>query len=94
MLFAADKLSKARDLRLDAAPARKSLSGGAGINRSRARRLTNYRHCLQLLEEQLPGSPLVRQLRTELDAGGDGAITEPVLAREDGRTALRTKEAK
>ena len=58
MLFAADKISKARELRVhpDTAP------------RSRRRRLTNYRACLRLLEEQLPHSPLVRELDTELEA--------------------------
>jgi HD domain len=79
MLFAADKLSKARELRLGPTPARKSHSGGGGITRSRGRRLTHYRRCLALLQDQLPDSPLVKQLRTELDAGGDGAIGEPVL---------------
>jgi hypothetical protein len=43
--------------------------------------LTHYRQCLALLEDQLPDSPLVKQLRTELDAHFDGAISEPVLAR-------------
>ena len=80
MLFAADKLSKVRELRLGPAPARKSHSGGAVITRSRDRRLTHYRHCLALLQDQLPDSPLVKQLRTELDAHFDGAIGEPVLA--------------
>jgi (p)ppGpp synthase/HD superfamily hydrolase len=80
MLFAADKLSKVRELRLDPTPARESLSGAAGITRSHGRRLTHYRHCLQLLQDQLPDSPLVRQLRTELDAHWDGTISAPVLA--------------
>jgi len=80
MLFAADKLSKARELRLAPTPARKSHTGAAAITRTRDRRLTHYRHCLALLEDQLPDSPLVTQLRTELDAGGDGPISEPVLA--------------
>ncbi len=80
ILFAADKLSKVRELRLGPAPARKSHSGGAVITRSRARRLTHYRHCLALLQDQLPDSPLVNQLRTELDAHLDGAIGEPALA--------------
>jgi hypothetical protein len=79
MLFAADKLSKVRELRLGPTPARKSHSGGAVITRSRARRLTHFRHCLALLQDQLPDSPLVKQLRTELDAHLDGAISEPVL---------------
>jgi HD domain-containing protein len=80
MLFAADKLSKARELRLGSTPAEQSLSGGAVITRSRGRRLTHYRHCLALLQDQLPNSPLVKQLRTELDAHLDGAISEPLLA--------------
>jgi HD domain len=81
MLFAADKLSKVRELRLDPTPARKSPSDGAGITRSRSRRLTHYRHCLALLEDQLLDFPLVGQLRTELDAPLDGAVSAPVLAR-------------
>ena len=80
ILFAADKLSKVRELRLGPAPARKSHSGGAVVTRSRDRRLTHYRHCLALLQDQLPDSPLVKQLRTELDAHLDGAIGEPALA--------------
>jgi len=46
MLFAADKLSKVRELR--------------------ARRLKHYQRSLALLEERLPGSPLVTELRDEL----------------------------
>jgi (p)ppGpp synthase/HD superfamily hydrolase len=53
MVFAADKVSKARELRLERSPSK--------------RRLTHYRHCLGLLEARLSGSPLVAQLRTELD---------------------------
>ena len=56
-LFAADKVSKARELRL----------GGAGVHRSRRRRLAHYQRCLAILQEHLPGSPLVAQLRAELD---------------------------
>ncbi len=78
MLFAADKLSKARELRLAPTPARNS-SGGAAITRSRNRRLTHYHHCLALLQDQLPDSPLVKQLSSELDAGGYGAVSEPAL---------------
>ncbi len=81
MLFAADKLSKVRELRLGPTPARKSRSGGADITRLHDRRLTHYRHCLALLEDRLPDSPLVRQLRTELDAQLDDALSAPVLAR-------------
>jgi len=81
MLFAADKLSKVRELRLGPTPARKSRSGGADITRPHDRRLTHYRHCLALLQDQLPDCSLVRQLQTELDAQLDGAVSAPVLAR-------------
>ena len=57
-LFAADKISKARELRCE----------GAGVLRSRHRRLAHYQRCLALLQEHLPQSPLVAQLRAELDA--------------------------
>jgi (p)ppGpp synthase/HD superfamily hydrolase len=80
MLFAADKLSKVRELRLDPTPARESHSSGAAITRSRGRRLTHYRDCLELLQDQLPDSPLVEELRTELDPGGEGALSEPAFA--------------
>ena len=50
-LFAADKLSKQRELR-----------------RENARRLKHYRRSLALLEERIPESSLVRELRDELDA--------------------------
>jgi HD domain-containing protein len=54
VLFAADKLSKVRELRerLAAPP---------------PRRLAHYRHCLRLLQERLPGSVLTRQFAAELD---------------------------
>jgi (p)ppGpp synthase/HD superfamily hydrolase len=58
MLFAADKISKARELRYE----------GAGVPRSR--RLAHYQRCLALLQEHLPHSPLVAQLRAELDETG------------------------
>ncbi len=54
MVFAADKLSKVRELRrVPDAPLRR-------------RRLTHYRRCLALLQEKLPGSPLVGALQVEL----------------------------
>jgi (p)ppGpp synthase/HD superfamily hydrolase len=55
-LFAADKISKARELRFE----------GAGAHRSRHRRLAHYQRCLALLQEHLPESPLVAELRAEL----------------------------
>jgi (p)ppGpp synthase/HD superfamily hydrolase len=57
LLFAADKVSKARKLRLHPHAAR-----------HRHRRLGHYRDCLRLLDEQLPRAPLVRALERELEA--------------------------
>jgi (p)ppGpp synthase/HD superfamily hydrolase len=56
MVFAADKVSKVRELTLSRSkrpPAQ--------------RRLTHYRRCLELLERLLSDSPLVAQLRAELE---------------------------
>jgi (p)ppGpp synthase/HD superfamily hydrolase len=56
MVLAADKVSKARELRLY----------GPVTPHSRERRIMHYRHCLRLLERRLPGSPLVGELDVEL----------------------------
>ena len=69
MVFAADKISKARELRLEPAQTRPR---PAGVSRSRNRRLAHYRHCLRLLEAHLTNSPLVTQLRTELEKPAPG----------------------
>jgi (p)ppGpp synthase/HD superfamily hydrolase len=53
MVFAADKISKVRELRFH---------GRVG-----QRRLTHYRRCLELLERLLSDSPLVSQLRAEFE---------------------------
>jgi (p)ppGpp synthase/HD superfamily hydrolase len=66
MLFAADKISKARELRHRAARSRvrtRSPSGG-----SLRDRLSHYGKCLKLLHERIPDSPLSDQLAYELDA--------------------------
>ena len=60
LLFAADKVSKAGELRRDRGRVVESGQGG------RERKLAEYEHCLPLLQERLPDSPLVSQLCTEL----------------------------
>ncbi|HEX4187263.1 MAG TPA: HD domain-containing protein [Solirubrobacteraceae bacterium] len=60
MLFAADKISKARELHIR--PARRS----PRAIRLRLRRRAHYEHCLALLRERLPDSPLVGELEYEL----------------------------
>jgi (p)ppGpp synthase/HD superfamily hydrolase len=64
-VFAADKLSKVRELRLD---------DGSGI-KVRGRRLRHYRVSLAMLQERLPDSPLVAALATELDALSDAGTS-------------------
>jgi (p)ppGpp synthase/HD superfamily hydrolase len=61
-VFAADKVSKVRELRL---------GYGSGVE-GRSRRLENYRCSLAMLEKRLPASPLVAALAVELDALPDG----------------------
>jgi (p)ppGpp synthase/HD superfamily hydrolase len=68
-MFAADKVSKARELRLRPDTARHS-----------RRRLGFYGDCLHLLERRLPESPLVRELDTELQSITRAQISEPVHA--------------
>jgi hypothetical protein len=67
-LFAADKLSKLRELRRERYV---DVEEGAGTGRPgelRARRLRHYQRSLALLEERLSDSELVCELRDELDA--------------------------
>jgi HD domain len=65
MLFAADKLSKVRELRRE--PIDPPAAGSPGRRRElRARRLKHYQRSLALLEERLPHSPIVTALRDEL----------------------------
>jgi (p)ppGpp synthase/HD superfamily hydrolase len=67
MLFAADKLSKVRELRLEAAlaaaPPERAVRAPA-----RKRRLAHYQRSLALLQERLPESPLVRELEVEVES--------------------------
>jgi (p)ppGpp synthase/HD superfamily hydrolase len=65
-VFAADKVSKARELRL-APPRPRGPRNQSRGRRARQRKLTHYQHSLALLEQLLPDSPLVMQLRAELD---------------------------
>jgi (p)ppGpp synthase/HD superfamily hydrolase len=59
-LFAADKVSKLRELR------REMAGDPGGHTQVRARRLRHYQRSLALLEERLAASPLVGELRAEL----------------------------
>jgi (p)ppGpp synthase/HD superfamily hydrolase len=86
-LFAADKISKVRELRrLDTSASAQAVR----TPRERAtheRRLAHYRECLTLLRERLPGSPLVRQLDAELRRLSRDA-THAQLARPRPRRQL------
>ena len=61
-VFAAAKLSKVSELRL----------GDDSEIKERSRKLKHYRLSLTMLQERLPGSPLVAGLAAELDAISDG----------------------
>jgi (p)ppGpp synthase/HD superfamily hydrolase len=65
-VFAADKLSKLRELRRETAAYARADASPGRVREPRARRVKHYRRSLALLEERLPGSPLVRELRDEL----------------------------
>jgi (p)ppGpp synthase/HD superfamily hydrolase len=67
-LFAADKLSKLRELRRETGRDRDLGSRLGRLHELRARRLKHYQRSLALLEERLPESSLVRDLRRELEA--------------------------
>jgi len=64
MVFAADKVSKAREMRLTFATATRPPSFRRGSKPQR--KLAHYRHCAELLEERLGGAPLVESLQREL----------------------------
>ena len=65
MLFAADKLSKVRELRRETIDP--PTPGSPGRRRQvRTRRLKHYQRSLALLEERLHGSPIVGEIRSEL----------------------------
>jgi (p)ppGpp synthase/HD superfamily hydrolase len=67
-VFAADKLSKLRELRREATADHDAGGTNFWMHDVRARRLTHYRRSLEVLEERLPDSPLVHQLAAELGA--------------------------
>lgn len=71
VVFAADKLSKVRELEL-----------GSAASTPLRRRLRHYHHCLGLLQEQLPACSLVRALRAELEA-----LPDPAPRRRASATA-------
>jgi (p)ppGpp synthase/HD superfamily hydrolase len=79
MIFAADKISKVRELRLEA----RLGSTRETASKSRDRKLAHYRSCLAILEAHLADSPLVKQLGAELRKLGSlglGGGPQPALA--------------
>jgi (p)ppGpp synthase/HD superfamily hydrolase len=64
MVFAADKISKARELRMIFA---RTVPAPGGRRSAKAlRKLAHYRHCADLLEDRVADSPLLESLRREL----------------------------
>jgi (p)ppGpp synthase/HD superfamily hydrolase len=66
MVFAADKVSKVREYSIGTPP--------------KQQQLTHYRRCLELLERELNGSPLVAILRTEFDRLTAAPALRPAVA--------------
>jgi hypothetical protein len=66
LLFAADKLSKLRELRRETELDRDGSPSAGPVREPRARRLRHYQRSLALLEERLPEAQLVKDLREEL----------------------------
>jgi hypothetical protein len=103
MVFAADKVSKVRELAVEP-PGSEAARLAATVSRTRQRRLIHYRRCLELLERHLADSPLVEQLRAELElrsavparrpalAGAAGPAAEPG-PRSPRRSAVRSRGA-
>jgi hypothetical protein len=73
VLFAADKISKVRQYRAAVAHPRRGEA-------PRPRRLHHYVESLRLLETSIPGHPLVRRLRIEIES----LDSEPRLAVAGG----------
>ena len=67
VLFAADKLSKLRELRHEITLDGLGHETTGPVRTLRSRRLRHYQRSLAMLEERLPRSSLVRNLRDELD---------------------------
>ncbi len=66
LLFAADKLSKLRELRREIELDQDGSGTMRPVRELRARRLRHYQRSLAMLEERLPDASLVRELRDEL----------------------------
>ncbi len=75
MVFAADKVSKVREL-----PVQRSPSEAETASRTRQRKITHYRRCLEMLERHLADSPLVVLLRAELETRSAVGRRRRVLA--------------
>jgi hypothetical protein len=87
-LFAADKISKVRELRRLDSTAAGQTHRTPREHETNERRLAHYRECLTLLQERLPDSPLVQQLEAELTRLGRDATHG---LRAHPRRRLRTQ---
>jgi hypothetical protein len=83
MLFAADKISKVRELRLIPTHGYAAAQKRRGAAQMRHCRLAHHRGCLRLLREGLPDSPLVALLGAEL-ADSSAASARPPRTRTRG----------
>jgi (p)ppGpp synthase/HD superfamily hydrolase len=78
-VFAADKISKVRELRLQSAASTQPHSTPEASLTRQLKQAHSHR-CLELLEDLLTDSPLVKQLRIELESIAGNPHEHPVLA--------------
>jgi hypothetical protein len=78
-VFAADKISKVRELRLQSAASTQPHSTPEA-SLTRQLKQAHYHRCLELLEDLLTDSPLVKQLRIELESIAGSPHEHPALA--------------
>lgn len=78
MILAADKISKVRELRRETAAALARMRDVSSP--SWLRRFAHYRECLDLLERHLPDSPLVANLRAEIEHLPDAFSRQALMA--------------
>ncbi|MEA2218974.1 MAG: hypothetical protein QOJ35_1600 [Solirubrobacteraceae bacterium] len=94
LLFAADKISRVRELAVEVARDRANDAGRRGLERHQQLRLEHYDESLRMLRRVAPRHPLVRRLGRELDACRstiDGAGDR--RARASGREAVVRQRA-
>ena len=92
-LFAADKISKIRELPSGPTVGRDpSITSARVCATTTALRLQHYRRCLELLKARLPASPLTERLGEELQAREPRTIVGPLRPGSARRDRLKGED--